>query len=138
MPKIKTNRSAAKRFRRTATGKIKRSHAFAKHILTKTTRRRKKKVLNQAKGYYGGRSKLLRTAKETVNRSLVYAYRDRKTRKRDFRRLWIIRINAAARLFDLSYTLFMSGLKKAGVGLDRKNLADIAARDLDTFGKLHD
>jgi len=98
--------------------------------------RRKKKVLNQAKGYYGGRSKLLRTAKETVNRSLVYAYRDRKTRKRDFRRLWIVRINAAARLFGLSYSLFMSGLKKAGVGLDRKNLADIAARDLDTFGKL--
>jgi len=98
--------------------------------------RRKKKVLNQAKGYYGGRSKLLRTAKETVNRSLVYAYRDRRTRKRDFRRLWIVRINAAARLFDLSYSLFMSGLKKAGVTLDRKNLADIAARDLDTFGKL--
>ena len=98
--------------------------------------RRKKKVLNQAKGYYGGRSKLLRTAKETVNRSLVYAYRDRKARKRDFRRLWIIRINAASRLFGLSYSLFMSGLKKAGVGLDRKNLADIAARDLDTFGKL--
>ena len=98
--------------------------------------RRKKKVLNQAKGYYGGRSKLLRTAKETVNRSLVYAYRDRKARKRDFRRLWIIRINAAARLFGLSYSLFMSGLKKAGVTLDRKNLADIAARDLDTFGKL--
>ena len=97
---------------------------------------RKKKVLNQAKGYYGGRSKLLRTAKETVNRSLVYAYRDRRTRKRDFRRLWIVRINAAARLFDLSYSLFMSGLKKAGVTLDRKNLADIAARDLDTFGKL--
>lgn len=98
--------------------------------------RRKKKVLNQAKGYYGGRSKLLRTAKETVNRSLVYAYRDRKTRKRDFRRLWIVRINAAARLFGLSYSVFMNGLKKAGVGLDRKNLADIAARDLDTFGKL--
>lgn len=98
--------------------------------------RRKKKVLNQAKGYYGGRSKLLRTAKETVNRSLVYAYRDRKARKRDFRRLWIVRINAAARLFGLSYSIFMSGLKKAGVTLDRKNLADIAARDLDTFGKL--
>ncbi len=98
--------------------------------------RRKKKVLNQAKGYYGGRSKLLRTAKETVNRSLVYAYRDRKARKRDFRRLWIVRINAAARLFGLSYSVFMSGLKKAEVGLDRKNLADIAARDLDTFGKL--
>jgi large subunit ribosomal protein L20 len=98
--------------------------------------RRKKKILNQAKGYYGGRSKLLRTAKETVNRSLVYAYRDRKARKRDFRRLWIVRINAAARLFGLSYSVFMSGLKKAGVGLDRKNLADIAARDLDAFGKL--
>ena len=98
--------------------------------------RRKKKVMKQAKGFYGGRSKLYRTAKETVNRSLVYAYRDRKTRKRDFRRLWIVRINAAARMFGLSYSVFMNGLKKAGVGLDRKNLADIAARDLDTFGKL--
>src|SRR4030066_1957409 len=87
---------------------------------------RKKKVLNQAKGYYGGRSKLLRTAKETVNRSLVYAYRDRKTRKRDFRALWIVRINAAARLFGLSYSKFMTGLKKGGGALDRKMLAGMA------------
>ncbi len=98
--------------------------------------RRKKKVLKQAKGYFGGRSKLYRTAKETVQRSLAYAYRDRKAKKRDFRRLWIIRINAAARLFGLSYSLFMQGLKKAGVILDRKNLAEIAAGDLNTFGKL--
>lgn len=98
--------------------------------------RRKKKIMRRAKGFYGARSKLYRTAKESVNRSMAYAYRDRRTRKRDFRRLWIVRINAAARLFGLSYSLFMSGLKKAGVALDRKNLADIAARDLDTFGKL--
>ncbi len=98
--------------------------------------RRKKKIMKQAKGFYGGRSKLYRTAKESVNRSLAYAYRDRRTKKRDFRRLWIVRINAAARLFGLSYSLFINGLKKAGVALDRKNLADIAARDLDTFGKL--
>ncbi len=98
--------------------------------------RRKKKIMKQARGFYGGRSKLYRTAKESVNRSLAYAYRDRRTKKRDFRRLWIVRINAAARLFGLSYSLFINGLKKAGVALDRKNLADIAARDLDTFGKL--
>ncbi|OGC78975.1 MAG: 50S ribosomal protein L20 [candidate division Zixibacteria bacterium RBG_16_40_9] len=98
--------------------------------------RRKKKIMKQARGFYGGRSKLYRTAKESVNRSLAYAYRDRRTKKRDFRRLWIVRINAASRLFGLSYSLFINGLKKAGVALDRKNLADIAARDLDTFGKL--
>ncbi len=98
--------------------------------------RRKKKIMKRAKGFYGGRSKLYRTAKESVNRSMAYAYRDRRTRKRDFRRLWIVRINAAARLFGLSYSLFINGLKKAGVALDRKILADIAARDLDTFGKL--
>ena len=98
--------------------------------------RRKKKIMKQAKGFYGGRSKLYRTAKESVNRSLAYAYRDRKARKRDFRSLWIVRINAAARMFGLSYSLLVSGLKKAGVTLDRKVLADMAAQDLNTFGKL--
>ena len=98
--------------------------------------RRKKKIMKLAKGYFGGRSKLYRTAKEAVNRGLAYAYRDRRAKKRDFRRLWIIRINAAARLFCLSYSLFIQGLKKAGIILDRKNLADIAAGDINTFGKL--
>lgn len=100
------------------------------------TRRRKKKVLKAARGYYGGRRKLLRTAKETVARARVYAYRDRRNKKRDFRRLWITRINAAARLFGLSYGAFISGLKKAGVMLDRKMLSEIAVNDLKAFESL--
>ena len=99
-------------------------------------RRRRKKVLKAARGYYGGRSKLYRTAREAVQRGLAYAYRDRRARKRDFRRLWIVRINAAARLSGLSYSLFINGLKKAGVALDRKILADLAVRDQVTFAKL--
>jgi len=98
--------------------------------------KRRKKILRQAKGYWGTKSKLHQAAKEQVMRSLAYAYRDRRQRKRMFRRLWIIRINAAARLFDLSYSQFMHGLKTAGVELDRKVLADIAARDLESFGQL--
>jgi large subunit ribosomal protein L20 len=100
------------------------------------SRQRRKKILKRAKGYYGGRSKLLRTAKETVQKGLAYAYTSRKLRKRDFRGLWIVRINAAARMFGLSYSKFMSGLKKGGVALDRKMLAEIAANDQNTFGKL--
>ncbi len=100
------------------------------------TRRRKKKVLKAAKGYYGGRRKLLRSAKETVARARVYAYRDRRNKKRDFRKLWITRINAAARLFDLSYSAFISGLKRAGVALDRKMLSEIAVKDLGAFENL--
>ena len=100
------------------------------------SRKRKKKILKAAKGYYGGRSKLYRTAKETVARARVYAYRDRRTKKRDFRKLWTRRINAAARLFNLTYGSFISGLKKAGIILDRKILAEIAVKDLNTFEKL--
>jgi len=92
-------------------------------------RRRRKKVLNLAKGFRGGHSKLFRTAADTVDRALMYAYRDRRVRKRDFRRLWIVRINAAARMNDLSYSKFMRGLKIAGIGLDRKVLADLAVSD---------
>jgi len=98
--------------------------------------RRHKKILRQAKGNYGGRSRLYRTARETVQKGLAYAYRDRRNRKRDFRRLWIIRINAAARLNGLSYSAFIDGLKKAGVSLNRKMLADIAVRDAKTFAEL--
>jgi len=98
--------------------------------------RRHKKVLKAAKGNYGGRSKLFRTAKETVQKGLTYAYRDRRNRKRDFRRLWIVRINAAARLHGMSYSVFISGLKKAGVSLNRKMLADIAVRDGAAFTEL--
>ena len=99
-------------------------------------RRRKKKILKQARGYFGGRSKLYRTAREAVQRGLAYAYRDRRARKRDFRRLWIVRINAAARLYGLSYSLLINGLHKAGIALDRKILADLAVRDQATFAKL--
>jgi large subunit ribosomal protein L20 len=100
------------------------------------SRRRRKKILKAAKGYYGGRSKLYRTAKESVQRGLAYAYAHRRRKKREFRRLWITRINAAARVYGLSYNLFIHGLKKAGVLLDRKNLADIAIQDEETFAKL--
>ena len=100
--------------------------------------RKQKKILKAAKGYRGGRSKLLRTAKETVNRSMAYAYRDRKQRKRQMRRLWIIRINAASRNLGLSYSQFMHGLAAANVDIDRKALADLAVRDADAFSQLVD
>lgn len=100
------------------------------------SRKRRKKTLKQAKGYYGARSKLYRTAKESVNRGMVYSYRDRRNKKREFRRLWIARINAAARMHGMSYSFLIRALKKVGVNLDRKNLADIAVRDSDTFTKL--
>ncbi len=95
--------------------------------------KRKKQVMKAARGAYGARSKLWKAAKENVERGWRYAYRDRKNKKRDFRRLWITRINAAARLNDMSYSVFMSGLKKAGIEVDRKILADIAVRDPAAF-----
>ena len=98
--------------------------------------KRKKKIMQAAKGARGGRSKLYKSAKETVERGMRYAYRDRRNRKRDFRRLWIVRINAAARLHDMSYSRFMAGLKKAGVDINRKVLADLAVRDPAAFGEL--
>ncbi len=100
------------------------------------TRRRHKKLLKLAKGNVGGRRRGYRQARETVEKGLVYAYRDRKVRKRDFRSLWIVRINAAARLHGLSYSRLIQGLKKAGVDLDRKVLADLAVRDPGAFGDL--
>jgi len=100
------------------------------------SRARRKKVLERARGYYGGRSKLNRTAQESVDRALAYAYRDRRARKRDFRRLWITRINAAARLHGLSYNKLIFGLKAAEVEIDRKVLADLAVRDEGSFAKL--
>lgn len=100
------------------------------------TRARHKKILRLAKGYFGGKSKLFRIANQAVMKSLSYAYRDRKARKRDFRQLWITRINAAARLNGMSYSRFMNGLKKAGIGLNRKVLADMAVNDADGFAQL--
>ena len=99
-------------------------------------RRRHKKMLKLAKGFYSGRRKHFRKAKEQVERSLVYAYRDRKQKKRDFRKLWIIRINAACRLNDMNYSTFMHGLKKAGIELDRKILADMAMNNPAAFEKI--
>lgn len=100
------------------------------------TRRRHKKVLKQAKGYVGGRGNLYKTARETVDRAGVFAYRDRKRRKREFRRLWIVRIGAAAKAAGISYSRFMDGLKKQGVALDRKALADLAANEPEAFTRL--
>jgi large subunit ribosomal protein L20 len=96
-------------------------------------RRRHKRVLKLAKGFYSGRRKHFRKAKEQLERSLVYAFRDRKQKKREFRRLWIIRINAACRLNDLNYSTFINGLNKAGIELDRKILADMAMNDATAF-----
>ncbi|MCU4138167.1 MAG: Ribosomal protein L20 [Thermodesulfobacteria bacterium] len=100
------------------------------------TRRRHKKIIKMAKGYWGQRKNVFRRAKETVERALVYAYRDRKQKKRDFRRLWQIRINAAARLNGLNYSKFIGGLKKAGIELDRKILANLAISEPEVFSKL--
>ena len=101
-----------------------------------TARARHKKILKQAKGYYGARSRVYRVAKQAVIKALQYAYRDRRQRKRQFRALWIVRINAAARRFDLSYSRFMNGLKKADIALDRKVLADLAVNDPSAFEAL--
>jgi large subunit ribosomal protein L20 len=100
------------------------------------TRARRKKVLKLAKGYFGSKHRLFRTAKQQVMKSLMYAYRDRRQRKRDFRRLWITRINAAARMNGLSYNQFMHGLKVAGVDINRKMLAELAVTDQKAFAEL--
>ena len=99
-------------------------------------RRRRNRVLKLAKGFRGGRSRLYRTATEAVDKALTYAYRDRRTKKRDFRRLWITRINAGTRMNDMSYSTFIGGLKKANVDLDRKVLANLAILDADAFSKV--
>ena len=99
-------------------------------------RRRHKKILKQAKGYYGARSRVFRVAKQAVTKAAQYAYRDRRQRKRQFRSLWIARINAAARANGLNYSRLIAGLKKAEVGLDRKVLADIAVHDKPAFSKI--
>ena len=101
-----------------------------------TTRKRHKKILKLAKGYRGAKSKQFRTANEAVMKSLVYAYIGRKQKKRNFRNLWITRINAAARMNDISYSKFMNGLKKAGITLNRKVLADMAVSDPEAFKAL--
>ncbi|AXA36027.1 MAG: 50S ribosomal protein L20 [Candidatus Hydrogenedentota bacterium] len=99
------------------------------------SRRRRKKILKRAEGYYSGRRKLFQNAKETVKRALRYAYRDRRQRKRDFRKLWIARINAAVRAEELPYSRFMEGLRAAGVEVNRKMLADLAVKDPAAFSE---
>lgn len=103
-----------------------------------TARRRRKKFLKLAKGYVGGRRRLYKSARETVEKGLGYAFRDRKVRKREFRALWIVRINAAARAEGISYSRLIAGLHKAGIELDRKALASIASTDSTAFGAIAD
>jgi len=98
--------------------------------------RRRKRILKAAKGYYGARSKRLRTASDAVDRALASAFKDRKRKKREFRRLWITRISAACRMRDISYSRFMNGLKKASVEINRKMLSEIAISDAAAFGRL--
>jgi large subunit ribosomal protein L20 len=100
------------------------------------TRRRKNRILRHAKGYYGARSRLIKTAREAVEKGWKYAYRDRKQRKREFRALWITRINAAARQNGTTYSALIAGLKNAGCSLDRKVLADVAVRDPQAFTQI--
>lgn len=106
-------------------------HSVASH-------KRKKKVLKRAKGFTGGRGNLYRTAREAVDRAMSYAYRDRRARKRDFRKLWIARINAAARMNGLSYSRFINGLKKSDIEINRKQLSEIAVNDSEGFARLAD
>ena len=103
-----------------------------------TAKKKRRTVLTRAKGYYGNKSRSYRAAKEQTQHSMQYAYRDRRNKKREIRRLWITRINAGARLSGLSYSVFMNGLKKAGITLDRKILSDMAIHDAAAFAKLVD
>ena len=101
-----------------------------------TAKKKRRKILKMAKGFFGARSRLLRTATEAVDRAMKYAYRDRRVRKRDFRKLWIARINAAARLEGISYSRLIDGIKKAHVVIDRKMLADLAVHDPSGFSRI--
>ena len=164
MPKMKSKSSAKKRFTVRAGGSIKRGQAFKRHILTKkttkskrhlrgstevakadvmprvkrgvTARARHKKITDAASGYRGRRKNVFRIAKEAVMRAGQYAYRDRRNKKRVFRALWIARINAAVRQHDMTYSVFMNGMKKSGIELDRKVLSDMAIADKDAFAAL--
>lgn len=101
-----------------------------------TGKKKRRKILKLAKGYFGARSRLYRTATEAVERAMKYSYRDRKARKRDFRKLWIARINAAARMNGISYSKFIDGMKKAGMDIDRKILAELAVSDPKAFSEI--
>ena len=99
-------------------------------------KKKRRKIFKLSKGFFGARSRLLKTATEAVDRAMKYAYRDRRVRKRDFRKLWIVRINAAARIHDISYSRLIDGMKKAGVEINRKMLADIAVHDMNAFSEI--
>jgi|SRR5450759_3163494 large subunit ribosomal protein L20 len=101
-----------------------------------TARKRRRKILKLAKGFFGARSRLIRTATEAVNKAMKYAYRDRRVRKREFRQLWIARINAAARLNNISYSRLVDGMNKAGIELDRKIMAELAVNDPQGFARI--
>jgi large subunit ribosomal protein L20 len=101
-----------------------------------TARKKRRKILKLAKGFFGARSRLIRTATEAVNKAMKYAYRDRRARKREFRQLWIARINAAARLNNISYSRLMDSMKKSGIELDRKILAELAVNDPQGFAQI--
>ena len=153
MPKIKTHSGAKKRFKLTKNGLVKMGHTNRRHILTKkstkrkrcnmarvkgalATRKRRNRTLKLAKGYWGGKSRLFKTAKEAVWKSGQYAYIGRRLKKRDFRKLWITRISAAAKSNGMNYSTFMNGLKKAGITLNRKMLSEIAINDAAGFTAL--
>jgi large subunit ribosomal protein L20 len=101
-----------------------------------TAKKKRRRILKMAKGFFGARSRLLKTATEAVERAMKYAYRDRRVRKRDFRKLWITRINAAARIHEISYSRLIDGMKKAGVEIDRKILAELAVHDPRGFSEI--
>ena len=101
-----------------------------------TARKKRRKILKLAKGFFGARSRLIRTATEAVNKAMKYSYRDRRARKREFRQLWIARINAAARLNNISYSCLIDGMKKSGIKLDRKILAELAVNDPQDFARI--
>lgn len=101
-----------------------------------TAKKKRRRILKMAKGFFGARSRLIRTATEAVERSMKYAFRDRRARKRDFRKLWIVRINAAARLNEISYSRLIDGMKKAHIDIDRKVLADLAVHDARAFTQI--
>jgi len=138
--KQKSVSGAAKRFKRTGSGGFKRKQSHLRHILTKKSTKRKRHLrgIKQAKGYRGARSRVFRVAKQAVTKAGQYAYRDRKAKKRVFRRLWIARINAAARENGMTYSRMMQGLKASGIEVDRKMLADIAIADAVAFTAIVD
>mgnify|MGYP000470596222 CR=1 FL=1 len=154
MPKLKTNKAAKKRYSLTATGKVKRTKSNRRHLLANKTKRQKKsgsiqngyadktcentikKLLKQAKGYYGAKSYRFRNANQAVMKSLSYAYVGRKDKKSNFRKLWIARINAAARMNGTTYSKMIAGLKKANVSINRKMLAEIAVSDPKAFTEI--